>query len=342
VYNNKIEQMVKSMTGYGKAECSLSDNSKVTVEIRTLNGKSADINFKSNFAPKDKELEIRQYLTQQLHRGTIDFSINQTAGDSAAQKTINKEIFEQYYDQLKNLQEFHKSAGFIGTGEEPVDEAVSGRAHDSSCCTNGQEYPSYTSDSVLMAAVMKLPDVLQTKEQVISEADWQQITETIHTATDKLNNYRDTEGKALYADVTKRVGNIEAFLEEIKKQDVTRVPAIKERLKAKIAEAGIPSDPNRLEQEIVFYVEKLDINEEKVRLAQHCKYFMQTIDGEADIAASSGTEEYPGKKLGFIIQEMGREINTIGSKANDAEIQKFVVRMKDELEKIREQSMNIL
>jgi uncharacterized protein (TIGR00255 family) len=189
---------------------------------------------------------------------------------------------------------------------------------------------------------MKLPDVLQTKEQVISEADWQQITETIHTATDKLNNYRDTEGKALYADVTKRVGNIEAFLEEIKKQDVTRVPAIKERLKAKIAEAGIPSDPNRLEQEIVFYVEKLDINEEKVRLAQHCKYFMQTIDGEADIAASSGTEEYPGKKLGFIIQEMGREINTIGSKANDAEIQKFVVRMKDELEKIREQSMNIL
>jgi uncharacterized protein (TIGR00255 family) len=342
VHNNKIEQMVKSMTGYGKAECSLSDNSKVTVEIRTLNGKSADINFKSNFAPKDKELEIRQYLTQQLHRGTIDFSINQTAGDSAAQKTINKEIFEQYYDQLKNLQEFHKSAGFIGTGEEPVDEAVSGRAHDSSCCTNGQEYPSYTSDSVLMAAVMKLPDVLQTKEQVISEADWQQITETIHTATDKLNNYRDTEGKALYADVTKRVGNIEAFLEEIKKQDVTRVPAIKERLKAKIAEAGIPSDPNRLEQEIVFYVEKLDINEEKVRLAQHCKYFMQTIDGEADIAASSGTEEYPGKKLGFIIQEMGREINTIGSKANDAEIQKFVVRMKDELEKIREQSMNIL
>jgi uncharacterized protein (TIGR00255 family) len=342
VHNNKIEQMVKSMTGYGKAECSLSDNSKVTVEIRTLNGKSADINFKSNFAPKDKELEIRQYLTQQLHRGTIDFSINQTAGDSAAQKTINKEIFEQYYDQLKNLQEFHKSAGFIGTGEEPVDEAVSGRAHDSSCCTNGQEYPSYTSDSVLMAAVMKLPDVLQTKEQVISEADWQQITETIHTATDKLNNYRDTEGKALYADVTKRVGNIEAFLEEVKKQDVTRVPAIKERLKAKIAEAGIPSDPNRLEQEIVFYVEKLDINEEKVRLAQHCKYFMQTIDGEADIAASSGTEEYPGKKLGFIIQEMGREINTIGSKANDAEIQKFVVRMKDELEKIREQSMNIL
>jgi uncharacterized protein YicC (UPF0701 family) len=343
--------MVKSMTGYGKAECTLSDNSKVTVEIRTLNGKSADINFKSNFAPKDKELEIRQYLTQQLHRGTIDFSINQTAGDSAAQKTINKEIFEQYYDQLKNLQDFHKSAGFIGTGEEPVDEAVSGRTHDSSCCTNGQEYPSYTSDSVLMAAVMKLPDVLQTREQVISEADWQQITETIHTATDKLNNYRDTEGKALYADVTKRVGNIESFLEEVKKQDVTRVPAIKERLKAKIAEAGIPSDPNRLEQEIVFYVEKLDINEEKVRLAQHCKYFMQTIDGEADAtaaatgssaAAAAGAEEYPGKKLGFIIQEMGREINTIGSKANDADIQKYVVRMKDELEKIREQSMNIL
>lgn len=339
--------MVKSMTGYGKAECTLSDNSKVTVEIRTLNGKSADINFKSNFAQKDKELEIRQYLVQQLHRGTIDFSMNQTAGESAAQKTINKEVFEQYYDQLKNLQDFHKSAGFIGTGEEPVDEAVSGRTHDSSCLANGhvynvQEYPSYTSDSILMSAVMKLPDVLQTKAQVISEADWQQITETIHIAADKLNIYRDTEGKALYADVTKRVGNIESLLEEVKKQDVTRVPAIKERLKAKITEAGIPSDPNRLEQEIVFYVEKLDINEEKVRLAQHCKYFMQTIDGEADIAAASGAEEYPGKKLGFIIQEMGREINTIGSKANDAEIQKFVVRMKDELEKIREQSMNIL
>ncbi|HNY05608.1 MAG TPA: DUF1732 domain-containing protein [Candidatus Egerieousia sp.] len=355
--------MVKSMTGYGKAECILSDNSKVIVEIRTLNGKSADINFKSNFASKDKELEIRQYLTQQLHRGTIDFFINQTAGDSAAQKTINKEVFEQYYDQLKNLQEFHKSAGFIGTGEDPVDEAVSGRTHNGSCDGNGhgysnyfsgQEYPSYTSDSILMSAVMKLPDILQTKEQVISDADWQQITETIRIATDKLNNYRETEGKALYDDVTKRVGNIKTLLDEVKKQDVTRVPAIKERLKSKIAEAAIPSDPNRLEQEIVFYVEKLDINEEKVRLAQHCKYFMQTIDGETDTAnnatgtadttgtSASGTEEYPGKKLGFIIQEMGREINTIGSKANDAEIQKFVIRMKDELEKIREQSMNIL
>jgi len=356
--NNKIEQMVKSMTGYGKAECILSDNSKVTVEIRTLNGKSADINFKSNFTPKDKELEIRQYLTQQLHRGTIDFFINQTAGDSGAQKTINKEVFEQYYDQLRHLQDFHKSAGFIGDGEEPVDEAVSGRTPDgsrgargNSFCCGDQVYPSHTSDSILMSAVLKLPDVLQTKEQVISDADWQQITETISIATGKLNNYRDTEGKALYADVTKRVGNIEVLLEEVKKQDVTRVPAIKERLKAKIAEAAIPSDPNRLEQEIVFYLEKLDINEEKVRLAQHCKYFMQTINGEADTAtaatgvsgtAAIGAEEYPGKKLGFIIQEMGREINTIGSKANDAEIQKFVVRMKDELEKIREQSMNML
>ena len=358
--------MVKSMTGYGKAECILSDNSKVTVEIRTLNGKSADINFKSNFTPKDKELEIRQYLTQQLHRGTIDFFINQTAGDSAAQKTINKEVFEQYYDQLRHLQEFHKSAGFIGDGEEPVDEAVSGRTPDGSRGTRGSSfgcsdmvYPSHTSDSILMSAVLKLPDVLQTKEQVISDADWQQIKETISIATDKLNSYRDTEGKALYADVTKRVGNIEMLLEEVKKQDVTRVPAIKERLKTKIAEAAIPSDPNRLEQEIVFYIEKLDINEEKVRLAQHCKYFMQTINGETDTAtaaigvsgaaatcvsgaAATGTEEYPGKKLGFIIQEMGREINTIGSKANDAAIQKFVVRMKDELEKIREQSMNIL
>ena len=158
------------------------------------------------------------------------------------------------------------------------------------------------------------------------------LEEAIHNAVAALNDFRAQEGEILYKDVTSRVALIESYVEEVEKHEQERVQAVKERIHSRIAELGINPDENRLEQEIVFYVEKLDINEEKVRLRQHCKYFMETID----------SEPYPGKKLGFIAQEMGREINTMGSKANHAEIQKWVVRMKDELEKIKEQSLNIL
>ncbi|MBP5693012.1 MAG: YicC family protein [Bacteroidales bacterium] len=287
--------MIKSMTGYGKGECTLSDQSKVTVEIKTLNGKSADISFKSQIVPKDKELEIRKLLAAELVRGTIDFSLIQEMKGGALKKQINKEAVKEFISQLRDI-------------EPECDK------------------------SIILSSVLRIPDVIETKDNELSDADWAKIDKAISQAIKKLNSYRMAEGTALLEDVLGRVANIMSFLEEVKKLDVKRVPAIKERLRQKIDKAGIEANPERLEQEIVFYVEKLDINEEKVRLAQHCKYFMDTVM----------KDPLAGKKLGFIVQEMGREINTLGSKANDADIQAVVVKMKDELEKIREQSLNIL
>ncbi len=288
--------MVKSMTGYGKGECTLSDHSKITVEIKSLNGKNADINFKSQIIPKDKELEIRKLLTEKLVRGSIEFSINQEMKSGTVRRQINETLAKSLLAQAKK---------------------VAGAKAD---------------ENTLLAAVLRMPEVLEVKEKPLSAADMAKIDRAVEAAVKKINSYRETEGKALYKDVTKRVANILKCLEQVKKEDGRRVPAIKERLRQKVEKSGIAVDGNRLEQEIVFYVEKLDINEEKVRLAQHCKYFMETIDSDS----------LAGKKIGFIVQEMGREINTLGSKANDAVIQSLVVKMKDELEKIREQSLNIL
>lgn len=288
--------MVKSMTGYGKGECTLSDHSKITVEIKSLNGKNADINFKSQIIPKDKELEIRKLLAEKLVRGSIEFSINQEMKSGTVRRQINETLAKSLLAQAKK---------------------VAGAKAD---------------ENTLLAAVLRMPEVLEIKEKPLSASDMAKIDRAVEAAVKKINSYRETEGKALYKDVTKRVANILKCLEQVKKEDGRRVPAIKERLRQKVEKSGIAVDGNRLEQEIVFYVEKLDINEEKVRLAQHCKYFMETIDSDS----------LAGKKIGFIVQEMGREINTLGSKANDAVIQSLVVKMKDELEKIREQSLNIL
>ncbi|MDO4735855.1 MAG: YicC/YloC family endoribonuclease [Bacteroidia bacterium] len=282
------------MTGYGKAECVLPDG-KMTIEIRSLNGKNADISIKSSLIPREKEMEVRQYIAKELQRGNIDLfaSVEQNAADKA--KQINKDIFAGYLAQIKDL------------GME--------------CSTDA-----------LMQTILKLPDVIEVKKQEITEQTWEAIKQAIYDAVGELNGFRSKEGEILYADVTGRVALIESFVKEVETYEQSRTTAVKERIKARIDELGIAVDQNRLEQEIVFYVEKLDINEEKVRLRQHCKYFIETIN----------SEPYPGKKLGFIAQEMGREINTMGSKANHAEIQKWVVRMKDELEKIKEQSLNIL
>ncbi|MBP5229993.1 MAG: YicC family protein [Bacteroidales bacterium] len=284
------------MTGYGKGECTLSDHSKITVEIKSLNGKNADINFKSQIIPKDKELEIRKLLAEKLVRGSIEFSINQEMKSGTVRRQINETLAKSLLAQAKK---------------------VAGAKAD---------------ENTLLAAVLRMPEVLEIKEKPLSASDMAKIDRAVEAAVKKINSYRETEGKALYKDVTKRVANILKCLEQVKKEDGRRVPAIKERLRQKVEKSGIAVDGNRLEQEIVFYVEKLDINEEKVRLAQHCKYFMETIDSDS----------LAGKKIGFIVQEMGREINTLGSKANDAVIQSLVVKMKDELEKIREQSLNIL
>ena len=282
------------MTGYGKAECLLPD-SKIIIEIRSLNGKNADISIKSSLIPRDKEMAVRQHIAKELQRGNIDLFATMEQNATAQAKQINKEIFDNYLAQIKEL-------GFTE-------------------CTD-----------TILQTILKMPDVIDVKKQEMTEESWNSLEEAIHNAVAALNDFRAKEGEILYNDVTSRVALIESFVAEVEKFEASRVEAVKERIKARIDELGITPDANRLEQEIVFYVEKLDINEEKVRLRQHCKYFMETIN----------SEPYPGKKLGFIAQEMGREINTMGSKANHADIQKWVVRMKDELEKIKEQSLNIL
>lgn len=290
------------MTGYGKAECVLPD-SKITIEIRSLNGKNADISIKSSLIPREKEMGIRQYIAKELQRGNIDLFATYEQNAATQAKQINMELAKDYYRQISAL----------GT--------------EVGACALQSQNPND-----LLAMILRMPDVVETKKQEMTDETWAPLEEAIHNAVAALNDFRAQEGEILYKDVTSRVALIESYVEEVEKHEQERVQAVKERIHSRIAELGINPDENRLEQEIVFYVEKLDINEEKVRLRQHCKYFMETIN----------TEPYPGKKLGFIAQEMGREINTMGSKANHAQIQQWVVKMKDELEKIKEQSLNIL
>lgn len=295
----KYKSMIQSMTGYGKAEASL-ETGKLTVEIRTLNGKSADISIKSQLLPKDKELIVRQKLSERLHRGTIDLFLNFEPNSESAAKKINVGLAEEYFRQISEL------GNRLGI----------------------------TADSALyMSSILRFPDIIDnTRQDVINESNWPAVEKAVDRAIELTCEYRDREGAALYRDVTGRVNNILELENEVESFDGERIEAVRAKISKAIAELQLKPDPARLEEEMIYYLEKYDVNEEKVRLRQHCKYFMDTIDGE----------KYPGKKLGFIIQEMGREINTTGSKANHAGIQKVVVKMKDELEKIREQSMNIL
>jgi len=286
------------MTGYGKAECVLSIG-KVVVEIRSLNGKSADISIKSSLIPREKELETRKYITDELGRGNIDLFANIAPGECSNAKSINTDIFMNYFKQISALMQTNKINGDPET---------------------------------LVGTILKMPDVIDSNKAEFTDDDWVALNTAIHQAVDALNEFRNREGSILYKDVTGNVAKILGYLSQVEEIDPKRVPMIRERIESKISEVCTGIDPTRLEQEMIFYIEKLDINEEKVRLRQHCKYFMDTIDNEP----------FAGKKLGFIAQEMGREINTMGSKANNVEIQQLVVRMKDELEKIKEQSMNIL
>ena len=290
--------MIKSMTGYGKAECLLPDG-KITFEIRSLNGKNADISIKSSIIPREKEIEVRQYIAKELQRGNIDLFATMEQNAATNAKTINKTLFLEYYKQIAAIQ----------------------NSLDYECDATG-----------LFSTILKMPDVMETPKQEITDEIWTNMYSSIKNAVASLNDFREKEGAILYNDVTGRVALIESFVCEVEKYEKERTDNVKERLRSRIEELGASPDENRLEQEIIYYLEKLDINEEKVRLRQHCKYFMETIDNEP----------YPGKKLGFIAQEMGREINTMGSKANHATIQQWVVKMKDELEKIKEQSLNIL
>ena len=295
--------MIKSMTGYGKAEVVL-ESGKITVEIRSLNGKTADISLKTSLLPKDKELAVRQKIAQELVRGNIDMfmTFEPNAADSA--KQINMALAMEYYNQISEL------GGKIGAvnlwNQNPND---------------------------LLALILRLPEVMDAKKQdIITDENWPAVEACIDEAIANINAFRSKEGEVLYRDVTGNVAKIMEYSSQTEAFEKERVDAVREKILSRFAELKAEPDQSRLEQEMIYYIEKLDINEEKVRLRQHCRYFLDTIDSEPN----------PGKKLGFIAQEMGREINTTGSKANHTEIQKLVVKMKDELEKIKEQSLNIL
>lgn len=294
--------MIHSMTGYGKAEALLSGG-KLTVEIRTLNGKTADINLKSQILPKDKELEIRSRIAAVLVRGTIDVYLTWEADASASARQINAEIASSY---LRGADELAERMGL------KADDSLRG---------------------ALLCSVLRMPDVAEVRKgEIFSEEDLVLIEDAFKRCLDMVEEYREKEGQVLYRDVTSRVAKILRLYDGVESFESERTANMRAKILKAAEDLGVKLDKERFEQEMIFYIEKFDINEEKVRLRQHCKYFMDTID----------SEPYPGKKLGFIIQEMGREINTTGSKANHSEIQKLVVQMKDELEKIREQSMNIL
>lgn len=290
------------MTGYGKSEVT-SGQRKFIVEVRSLNGKNSDVSIKSSILPRDKDLEFRQYITRRLVRGNIDvFLTSETVSGSEARR-IDPDLFRDYFRQMSAVAE--------SLNLDPR-----------------QDYMA----SMLVSSVLRMPDVVAADRDELTEGDVTAVSEAMHEAVDALIAFRTREGAVLKADLLTRVDNIESILAEAEVFESERVPAVRQRIVARMEELSLAPDHDRLEQEMIFYLEKLDVNEEKVRLRQHCRYFRDTMEAE----------ECPGKKLGFIAQEMGREINTLGSKSNHAGMQKCVVRMKDELEKIKEQVLNVL
>lgn len=290
--------MIKSMTGYGKAIAE-TPQKKITIEIKSLNSKQLDINTKLPWLYKEKEPEIRNLISQRLDRGKIDFSIFCDMLDDEVVTVINKSAVRNYYNQFKEIAEDLK-----------IDL-----------------------DDQIFTAIMKLPDTMKTEKPEMSDEEWSIVKNQIIESVIMLDLYRIEEGSSIKLDLNKCIGKILSFLETIETFEAGRITKIREKLTTILDEnLGDKVDKNRFEQEIIFYLEKYDINEEKVRLKTHCDYFTETIN----------TPSPNGKILNFIAQEIGREINTIGSKANDASIQKLVVMMKDELEKIKEQTLNVL
>ncbi|WP_092206066.1 YicC/YloC family endoribonuclease [Bizionia echini] len=285
--------MIHSMTGYGKSVLQL-PTKKVTIEVKSLNSKNLDLNARMPSIYREKELSLRKLIGNQLERGKIDFSIYVEMTGEETSTQINKPAVKQYMKQLKEL-------------------------------VDGDE-------TELLKMAVRFPDALNTERDEIDENEWQAILDEIKIALKNIDTYRLDEGKALELDFRNRVNNIADILEMIIAMDPERIVGVRERLRKGVEELKEKVDENRFEQELVFYIEKFDITEEKVRLKNHLDYFLQALN-----SADSN-----GKKLGFISQEMGREINTIGSKSNYAPMQKLVVQMKDELEKIKEQLLNVL
>ncbi|MBT8385442.1 MAG: YicC family protein [Bacteroidia bacterium] len=285
--------MIRSMTGYGKAILEL-PRKKISIEIKTLNSKNLDLNVRLPSCYREKELELRSKLSQLLVRGKVDFSIFIDTNGGETTTSINKEVVNNYIDQLREI--------------------------------------AITSPENTLEVAMRLPDVLKTEREELDENEWIEIDKTINEAVVKVNQFRSDEGKVLKNDFSDRIKTIQKLSEQVVELDKERLKLVREKLEKSIADIKQNVDENRFEQELIYYLEKLDITEEKVRLNNHLDYFLQELTSDVS----------NGKKLGFISQEIGREINTLGSKSNFAPMQQVVVQMKDELEKIKEQLLNVL
>ena len=281
------------MTGFGKAVLQL-ENKKINIEIKSLNSKNLDLNARMPQQYREKELLLRNQIAKSLTRGKVDFGLYVESTMEAANSKINVPVINEYISQLNTI--------------------------------------SLAKEADILSIAMRLPDVLKTEKEEIDETEFDQIQQLLTTALQNINEYRLNEGKVLENDFRLRIESIGAILKKIIEIDPQRIQGVRERLQKGIAELKERVDENRFEQELVYYIEKFDITEEKVRLENHLNYFIENLDSDVS----------NGKKLGFIAQEMGREINTIGSKSNLAPMQQLVVQMKDELEKIKEQLLNVL
>lgn len=291
--------MIKSMTGYGKAEFE-TGNKKITLELKSLNSKQLDINSRLPILYREKDLTIRKEISEKLVRGKIDFSLYIENLGTESNSAINESIVTAYFNQLSKIQ---SNLGL------PVTEQI-------------------------MQNVMRLPDTVKTVYEELDEREWKGIFVKVQEVICSLDQFRVQEGMALDRDIRSNIADIQQLLAQVDPFESLRIDAIKSRILDGLNELNLNGslDKNRFEQELIYYLEKLDINEEKVRLTNHCRYFLETMDSTGDV----------GKKLGFIAQEIGREINTIGSKANESNIQRIVVQMKDALERIKEQLLNVL
>lgn len=290
--------MQKSMTGFGKAETQVG-NKKFTAEIRSLNSKQLDLSVKVPAAYRAVEFELRNIAAQKLVRGKIDITVSVETSETETPAEINRELFRSYLRQ--------------------VSDALA--------------YSGIDADyDAIVPSVLKMPNVISSEAAPASDEELKTIAGAVRAAADRLDEFRTQEGATLIGDMLRRVDKIEALRNEITPFEKARADVIRTRIRENIESLGVEYDANRLEQEMIYYIEKLDITEEKVRLQNHCKYFREVAENEPEA----------GRKLGFIAQEMGREINTTGSKANNHDIQILVVRMKDELEKIKEQVLNLM
>lgn len=289
------------MTGFGKAEV-VAGTKKITCEIRSLNSKQLDISqLRIPIVYKEKEHEIRNLISGQLERGKIDVYISFDVSEEASAPTINRSVFKSYYQQITEI----SAELSIPVDNEP-----------------------------LIQSILRLPEVFKSQQEEITQEEWDALMQGVTQAIANVNKFREQEGEITKNDLLGKVSKIESLLGEVPLWETERISTVKERLLDGLnkIKQDVNADKNRFEQEIIYYLERMDVNEEKVRLANHCKYFYDTINSSESV----------GRKLGFIAQEMGREINTLGSKANHVQIQKLVVQMKDELEKIKEQLLNIL